>query len=991
MGEVHLALDTQLERKVALKVLPDSFAGDPSRLDRFVREAKAASALNHPNILTVYEIGTETGTHYIATELVDGVTIREWVRIEPRALVDVLDACSQVALALAAAHEAGIVHRDVKPENLMLRRDGFVKVLDFGLAKRLISVGNAVGSDPDSDSAPTEPPITQPGTVIGTVQYMSPEQACGVEVDARTDVWSFGVVLYELLAGRPPFTGPTSMHTLVAIVGNEPVPVEQFVPGIPEELARIVTKTLRKPPEERYPSAGELARDLLRLKEDLEAERRASGSDSGASEQVRTGENTPRVTRSAPVAALAPPTNLAPPDSVLIGRERELDDVMRLLRRDDVRLVTLTGAGGTGKTTLAYEVARALLAEFPGGVFTVELAPLSDPELVASEIAKAVGAKEIPGRTTMEALGQRLEEHRMLLLLDNFEHLLDAAPLVAELLALAPRLKVLVTSRALLRLRLERERALDPLELPLSASPPSAEGMASVPAVALFVSRAREVRPTFALTADNAGAVAEICRRLDGLPLGIELAAARMKMNSPSALLARLDERLTILTGGARDLPERQRTMRGAIRWSYDLLDEGERRAFERLAVFAGGCSLEAAEAVVGLDPGAPDNVLDAVTSLVEKSLVRRAEHTDGEARFRMLEVVREYALERLREGGEADEVERRHAEFFLSLGEAAERAIWGVRGMQELERLGVEHDNLRTALRWLLANDVVGCLRLAAAVSGFWDLHGHYAVGRAWLAAALEGGAAAPALERARVLYAAGHLALRQGDLAAARDYSERSLRTATEVGDPLRIAYANHGLGTVAMQQGDVRAARTHLEEALAKARSVGNDRIAGVTLNGLGEVARMEHDWVAARTFYEQAVALLQGAGNQTGASVILCNLGAVACEEGDLAAASARYREALALARGLGDKAVASWTLDGLAAVAAKQDGWQRAAPLAGAADALRDAIGAKLAPIDDLFRERYLAEVRRALDETTFDAAWRAGRELTLEQAAGDER
>jgi non-specific serine/threonine protein kinase len=502
----------------------------------------------------------------------------------------VLEVIAQVATALGAAHKAGIVHRDVKPENLMLRTDGYVKVLDFGIAKLLVEAAS-----PADTAGHTDPNrATMPGTILGTTRYMSPEQAIGTAVDARSDVWSLGVVLYELIAGRPPFEGPTPMGTLAMILGREPEPLDRAAPGAPEALCSVVARALRKQPADRFASAAEMASALRDAARELRGEA-AHTPVHGEPATLR-----PEAARSSDVR----PTNLPESVSPIVGREREVDEVSGLLRSPRVRLVTLTGPGGTGKTRLALEVARALLAEYRDGVFAVDLSQLADPSLVAAHIGQALRLAEAGGTPMGELLARHLRERELLLLLDSFEHLLAAAPLVSELLGSAPGLKVLATSRAPLHLRQEREVAVEPLEVPAFSTLPPLEELARSGAVALFVERAREAKPSFGLTAENARAVVEICRRLEGLPLAIELAAARVKLFAPRALLGKLEHRLKLLTGGARDLPERQQTMRGAVSWSYDLLDAGERELLCRLAVFAGGCDYEAAEAVCGEGAG---------------------------------------------------------------------------------------------------------------------------------------------------------------------------------------------------------------------------------------------------------------------------------------------------------------------------------------------------------------------------------------------------
>jgi len=590
MGEVYLAHDVQLQRPVALKVLAEGVRNDEDLRKRLEFEARAASALNHPNILTVYDIGSIGEDRFIATEYVDGVTLRQRMNRETP-LDEILSIAIQVTSALAAAEAAGLVHRDIKPDNIMLRRDGYVKLLDFGLAR---TVTEAV---PDAKK-------TDPFIVRGTVFYMSPEQLRGKSLDSRSDLWSVGVVMYELISGRLPFQGDSSSDIAAHVLRSDPPPLtRRKSEAVPTRFAAIVERAMQRDRANRYPSARAMLDDLERLKTDLERDPKIAAGTAPA--HMATTETV--------ILDLPPPTNLPERLTPLVGRDLERDDILSLLRRDDVRIVTLTGPGGTGKTRLSLAAGAALLREMEDGVWWISLAPIRDPRLVISAIATTF---EVPegGAPQLDGLKHALRDKSMLLILDNFEQVLDCAPLIGDLLAAAPKVKALVTSRSPLRINGEREYAVPPLTTPPLDLPLTPEALAGYASVALFLERAVAVKSDFALTPENANAIAEICVRLDGLPLAIELAAARVKVLPPTAMLARVDNRLKLLSGGSRDLPERQQTMRAAISWGYNLLDEPDKQLFATLSVFRGGFSVDEAERLCG------DDALDGIGSLIDKA-----------------------------------------------------------------------------------------------------------------------------------------------------------------------------------------------------------------------------------------------------------------------------------------------------------------------------------------------------------------------------------
>jgi predicted ATPase/class 3 adenylate cyclase len=601
-------------------------------------------------------------------------------------------------------------------------------------------------------------------------------------------------------------------------------------------------------------------------------------------------------------------SNLPSQPTPLIGREQDVAAVCARLHRPEVRLLTLTGPGGIGKTRLGLQVAADLLDAFVDGVNFVNLAPIGAANFVVSAVAQTIGLTERGDQPLLDRLQSYLGDKRLLLVLDNFEQVVDAAPLVAELLAGCPHLKVLVTSRVPLHLRGEKEIPVPPLSLPDLQHLPPLDQLTQYAAVQLFIARAQDVKPDFAVTNDNAPAVAEICHQLDGLPLAIELAAARLKLFAPEALLARLSNRLTLLIGGARDLPQRQQTLRNAIAWSYDLLEPGAQTLFARLAVFVGGCTQEAAEAVCTTDRDQSLDVLNGLALLADSSLLRCGEGADGEPRFVMLETIREYALERLDASGEAEAVRRRQAEYFLRLAEEAQPQLDGPNQAMWLERLEGEHDNLRMALAWSQepAGSAETGLRLATALEGFWYRRGYLREGRAWLVAALaQPGVAAPSLARARALGIAGWWANVQGDDGAARAYHDECLALYRALGDRRGTAQTLATLGVIACAGGDYAQAAMHCEESLALYRELGDRYGSAHVLQWVGTIARDQGDYVRAIPLFAESLAVWRDFGDKSAIADALNGMGDAMRQQGDSMRAAALYQEALMLTQEAGD--------------------------------------------------------------------------------------
>jgi predicted ATPase/DNA-binding CsgD family transcriptional regulator len=683
----------------------------------------------------------------------------------------------------------------------------------------------------------------------------------------------------------------------------------------------------------------------------------------------------------------APRHNLPLETTRFIGRMPEIAEGKRLL--DANHLLTLVGSPGTGKTRLALQIGWAAADSFRDGVYFVSLASLSNPGLVMNAIAGAIGAAEMRGQPFIETLKHLLRDRHMLLILDNFEHLLPAATQVSELLAAAPNLKVLATSREPLHLYGEQEYVVPPLMLP---NPEHFDlgALADCESIALFVQAAQAVRSDFELTPENAADVAQICTRLEGLPLAIELAAARIKLLTPPALLARLMSRLDTLTGGAQDLPPRQRTLRSTIEWSYNLLDDDEKMLFERLAVFRGGCSLEAIEAVCGQKPSS--DIFDGLDSLVNKSLIRQQASTDGEPRFIMLETIYEYAWERLRISGETQAMQRRHAEYFAPLAEQAEPGLREAAFSYWMERLGTEEDNLEIALEWSFdGGDVELGLRLVAALRDFWGMSGRFSQGQKWTQHALSESESAPPNLRVRILIAAGVLLYISSQRLLQKQFFEQAIDLARQLDDKWNLAWALIFLGAThirfAAESADYAAGLAAVEEGLALFQELENKPGMVQAFNLLGELRRAQGDDEGAQAAYEECLRLAGETGEIRREAMMLSNIGFIAMHREEVNKAKKLFRQGLIKSRQVGyDKRLVISHVLLLAGAIAANGELQAAVRLFGAADALFRPAGVGLSPADQPEHERILVAVRDQLDEATFQACWDEGRTFSLEQA-----
>jgi predicted ATPase/serine/threonine protein kinase len=1002
MGEVYLANDTRLGRKVAVKLLRPALTSNADAVRRFEQEARAASSLNHPNIVTIYEIGDLAERRFLAMEFVQGESLAAMIG-RPIDVGTLARIGRQLARALSVAHAAGIVHRDIKPENVMVRQDGYVKVLDFGLA-RLVPLPAA---------ARTHDTATSPSLILGTPRYMSPEQARGETATSASDVFSLGVVLYELATGSHPFESASTLATLHAIASREtPNPVHH-VPDMPRSLQRLLFRMLEKSTALRPACAdveAELAKVAAGVTEVMEA---AAAPGSGSRAAPRRDHNLPSQRTS------------------LVGRATEIASIKSRLVQPGVRLMTLTGPGGTGKTRLAIQVAEDLLSHFEGGVAFVNLAPIADAKLVASAVARSLGVRESGDLPLVTAIAEHLDSFgRTLLLMDNFEQVSDAAVLVRELLDSCPALTVLATSRLVLHIYGEQEFPVPPLPLPAPGVAASPETLMEYASVALFVQRAAAGRPDFELTPKNASAVVDLCRRLDGLPLAIELAAARIKILPPSELLARIGRPLELLTGGARDLPERQQTLRQAIKWSYDLLTPPEQKLFRRLSVFAGGCTLEAAEAVCNTLEDLGMDLLEGVGSLVDNSLLVQRSSDGGEPRFVMLETFREYGRERLLEHGEAEATERAHAAYMLVVAEEEtfdmtppEREAW-------LRCCDAEHNNFRVAITSLIAaGNVEWALRLGTALFRFWEQRDHLTEGRESLARVLGmPGAEAPTRLRARALYCASVLSDIQSQLAHAEVLSHEACAIFQHFGDTNQVAttmtamaWQAHRLGrhaeamsllaetvsiweslgdrtavdlarsnmaSAAKTEGKFDLAWSLLQQVADSSRERGDQRGFASALNGLGDVAAAQGQHDAARRYHHESLERYQEIDDRWGIARVLADLASVDLQAHEYAAADRSLKEAVQAFRALGHQRGVARQLESLARCASCQSRDEDAVRLASAAAAIRHRLGAPAKRAERETIEHTLAQARERLSAAAYASAWKEGLSASLDRLLG---
>lgn len=978
MGMVYRATQLNLGRPVALKLMRGELSVSPGSIEQFRSEALAVARLRHPHIVTIHDVGfaPDTGA-YIVMELLEGESLLDLIRREGRLTPDnAIRLMLQICAAVHAAHQAGVLHRDLKPPNILIESTSggpWVKVVDFGIAE-LISAHPSVE-------------VAGPRRIVGTPHFMSPEQCNGEPTDGRSDVYALGCVLYQMLTGHPPFsaTRQNPAAVLDAHRRERPKPPSMDCPDIPAILDSAVLRALAKHPSDRFQSAAELASALGAI---LDMPR----------------HNLPRTVTS------------FVGDRALVSELRD--------RLHAVRLVTFAGPGGIGKTRMSLEVAFESLDLYPGGVWLVELEAVTDPSLVAQAIARALQIREEPGEPIEETVVAALRTKTLLLILDNCEHVVRAvASVVNAALRTAPGLRVLATSREALGAHGETVWHVPSLQVP-SADDDDPESLAACSAVRLFVERARRSQPDFRLTKRNARAVSTLATQLEGLPLAIELAAARMRVLTVEQILARMSDRFRLLARSGSTAENRQRALRTTIDWSHDLLTDAERALFRRLSIFVGGCRVDAVERVCTGGDIDSRRILDLIEQLVDKSLVL-AHHDNDSARYWMLETIRQYAMEKLASSPDAGPIADAHLDWVLALTAAGDEGLRGPDRANWLDHFESDHENIRAALsRARSEGSHDALLRLAVNTSYFWRLHGYFAEGRSWIEAAMVHADGADLALCERAFNLAGVFAYYQGELEAASEYLERSVALCRALGQTSNAAQRLYNLGAVRNALADYDRAMDLYDESLALFREF--DDVAGQAraINGMGLLAMDSGDFARADGLFRESLDRARAGNDPRSIASALHNLGTLARRQRNLDDAEPLLAEALAIALDLDDRHLAAncryglgtveldrqnpakardlllkaldahselgardgiaITIEAFACLAAVDGDARRALTLTGAAERLREAIVFPMHPSErDLF-DGYISLAWERLGLVEAEVAFEHGRMLSLD-------
>ena len=858
MAIVFLAHDRRHDRRVALKMLHPELASAVGR-DRLQREIMVTARLQHPHILPLHDSGESDGTLFYVMPFVEGESLRARLSREERLPIDTALALARdVADALDHAHRHGVIHRDIKPENILLG-EGHAFVADFGVAR---TIREAIGDT-----------LTQTGTALGTPAYMSPEQLAGdKDTDARSDIYSLGCVLYEMIAGRPPWIG-TDARAMMVRRFTEPAPrLQTLLPDCPTEVDDLIARMLDPEPNKRFENGAEVVREIAAL---------LSAARSPVSQAARL-----------PVFA-----------NPVIGRADELTSARALLTTHGVRWLTMTGAGGSGKTRLAIQLATDVARSFRNGVFFVDLSAVSESDRVLPTIARALGLKDRGSDAVLDTLVDFFGDGRALLVLDNLEQVTTVASSLARLLQRCAGLSLLVTSRVLLRARGEHEFYVAPFRVPGVTA--SAADLRESPAVQLFIDRAQEARPGLTFDDDMVRTIADVCASVDGLPLAIELAAARSKLLSPVGIQSRLGRRLDLLAGGPSDQPTRHHTLRTAIAWSYDLLDAEARRAFRLMSVFSGGCDLDAIGAVIG---GDDLEVLDLVDVLVGSSLIRRFDDDESDGRYTMLETIREFASEQLRQSVDGEERAARnaHRDYYRKLAETLTPELTREGQSTALARLNREWENLRSALEWTEHSLQPAMLaEMTLSLWRYWLVRGVWKEGREWLGRALrDDGVAAPV--RAELLGAAGAMAQNQGDYLTSRDSFASALAIWRAAGNTAGVARTLASMGWLAWRECRFTDARLLSEESLELNRGLADDAGIAQALNNLGWVAIFEGRYDHAETLLSECLGIRRRLEDRRNIAFALTALAWASALLGKAVIAHAMLDECIAIFREIGEQ-------------------------------------------------------------------------------------